>query len=77
MRPARIVHRVHQYLQDVEISRGDQARKIEKHMNGKFVTANGDRVCYTFRGEQRWTAKGVSFYSDEEREIGGACAEND
>jgi hypothetical protein len=76
MKPARVVHRLADFLQDIENTR-EEKFEVEKVMNGKFVKINGQRVGFTLRGEWQWTAWACSRYSVETMEMAKAYAEGD
>eukprot|EP00973_Karenia_brevis_P000502 70737-Karenia_brevis.AAC.1 len=70
LKPARLVHRLHEYVSDV-VKAWPGGGNGTKHMNGKYVNLNGARIAFSCKGRVIWTATGMSKFSEEERQIGG------
>eukprot|EP00973_Karenia_brevis_P005532 753406-Karenia_brevis.AAC.1 len=74
LRPARLIHRMGDYLADVEREKNSSLH-VEKIVNRKYIKVGGQKMCYSLRGAINWTSHAKTRYSDEEREIGAAYAE--
>jgi hypothetical protein len=76
LRPARLVHRVFEAIQDLESTREDKM-EAEKIMNGKFIKVGGTRAGYSFNSTWKWTAFAVARYTAEQLDVAKAYAEED
>ena len=61
-------------LHDIEASK-DEPGEVEKRFNGKQIKVNKVLVAWTLRGSLQWTRNGQSRYSQEERDLVTAFAE--
>ena len=50
---------------------------IEKNVQGKYVTCNGEKWGYSVRGQWRWTAKAVQALNEEDLGLATAYVEAD
>jgi hypothetical protein len=76
LRPARLVHRVHETLVDLESSRPSPL-EVEKILNGKLVKVGGSRVGFSLHSTWKWTAYAIARYSSEDLDMCKAYAEQD
>ena len=76
MRPARVVHRITELIEEAESARDDRL-PVEKVLNGKFVKLGPQRAGYVSKGNWVWTALAVSRYPQEFRDMATAYAEDD
>jgi hypothetical protein len=76
LRPARIIHRIAQVLQELENGRDDKG-EVKKDTIGKIVSVGGHRACFTLHGSLKWSAWSVARYPQSELEWAQAFAESD
>ena len=74
-KPARIVHRMHDCLVDMEKLSG-RGLAVVKNVPGKYVTVGNDKVGFSLRGEWKWTAYATSRYHGQELDDSKAYAED-
>ena len=74
-RPARLMHRAHDCLTDIESSRSDK-KVIKKDPSGKFLSIDDKRIGFSLRGRWRWTQHASARYTAEELELAKAYAED-
>ena len=74
MKPARLVHRIAQVLQDFEDGRADK-QQIEKNMIGKNVRNASGQLGWSRAGIWIWTAVAKARYTVEQLDIAKSYAE--
>ena len=76
MKPARMMHCVHDLLVDIETSREDKA-VVEKDPKGKIVKAGGKRIGFSLRGVWWWTEEANKRYSTEQLKLAAAYVDEE
>ena len=74
LRPARIVHRVAEFLEEMESSQSSPL-PIEKKLNGKYVMIGDKRAGYVCAGAWQWCAFAKGRYSLEQLDSAEGYAE--
>lgn len=65
IRPARIIHRAAEILENFEWDRPNAGR-IGKHVGSKYISIDGIRMFYMLRGELMHTVHAALRYSKDE-----------
>ena len=76
MRPARIVHRVAEAIQEIEATQSAPLQ-VDKKLYGKIVEVGGRKVGQVRNGTWVWLPFACNRYSQEQRENAKAIAEAD
>ena len=76
MRPARIVHKAAEYLEELEAGTAVKMR-IDKEMRGKFINVGDKKAGYVACGSWHWTAFARSRYKIEDLEMVKGYAEQE
>ena len=75
-RPAKIVHRMHDFLSEAETGMSPSLH-VEKVMIGKLINVGGQKVGFTLKGAWVWTRRGMGRYTEEQRDMAKAYAEDE
>ena len=76
LRPARIVHRVTEAVEEMESSQ-PSPQKVEKKLNGKTVVVGTEKVGHVRNGSWQWLAFARARYTPEQLEVAKSYAEEE
>ena len=77
LKPARMTHRCHEVMTDVEAEKGADALPVLKCLRGKFVSIGVPtrRIGYSLAGSWRWTTFATARYAEEDLNMATAFIE--
>ena len=75
-RPALIIHRMADYLADVEAGM-ESPLPVDRQVPGKYVKVGSERAGYTLNGAWVWSRWAMTRYSEDQRNLGKGYAEDE
>ena len=75
LRPSRLTHRAHDFLQRIENEKTGPKETVVKHLDGKYLTISDANIGYSDHGCWKWTSKAADYYSSDQLDICKTFAE--